>query len=75
MSKPLGIGLTLVDGVPVMRVKTPDKVEDAVWEAVDEAINAGWDARRFRREAAEAWEQRLRDDAKAAREDLMRGDK
>lgn len=72
MSKPPGIRLERVDGVPVMRVCQYSRVEDAIWDAVEEAINAGWDARKFRMEAASAWEHRLKEDAKDALRDLTK---
>lgn len=65
MSKPLGID-------HMMRVTTPNIVEDRVWDAVKEAIDAGWDAKRFRREAARAWEEESNKRTKYAVEDLLR---
>lgn len=53
-----------------LQVIMPTGAEDAVWKAVETAIDAGWDAKRFRREAAEAWEHRLREDAREAVRDL-----
>lgn len=49
-----------------------DHAERVTYDAVREAIEAGWDARRFRETAAEAWEQHLRDDARAAVRELSR---
>lgn len=61
MPKPHGATFGLYEGVPVIRVVTPSKVEDAVWDAVEEAILAGWSVERFRRECASAWEDALRE--------------
>lgn len=43
---------------------------DAVWAAVEAAIEAGMSPRDFRNVAAEAWEHELRDHAKGARQEL-----
>ena len=40
--------------------------EDAVWEAVSEAVTEGWTVARFRRECAEAWQYALQEEAEAA---------
>lgn len=53
-----------------MRVVMPTRVEDKVWDAVREAIDAGWTPQQFRYEIADAWEEHLRDDAKAAKRAL-----
>lgn len=65
MSKPIGLTHDL-------RVTFPSRSEDAIWEAVETAICEGWDARRFKIEAAEAWEHVLRENAKAAVQELTR---
>lgn len=52
-------------------VRVPTGVEDRIWEAVEEAIEAGWTAKRFRQEAASAWEAELDRQAKAAVDDLL----
>lgn len=66
--KPNGIEFT--SPYPSMRVTRPSAPEDAVWDAVEKAIAAGWDARRFRLEAAEAWQHELREAAKEAVREL-----
>ena len=45
-------------------------VEDAVWEAVEQAIEAGWSPERFKAEIADAWKEKLEDKAKHAWEVL-----
>ncbi len=70
MGKPLGISMGLADGGIAMRVNHPSRVEDAIWNTVEIAINEGWEPRRFKHEVAAAWEQRLKDDAKAAIKEL-----
>lgn len=69
MSKPHGIAMSIVDGVPRMGVTFPTHAEDKVWDAVENAIDAGWDVERFRRECREAWSQTLKTRAKWADED------
>ena len=68
--KPNRIAMTvdssgLRQGVPAI-----SKTEDAIRDAVERAINEGWDARRFRSEVAEAWVERLKQDAADARKIL-----
>lgn len=57
--KPLGLDAAL-------NVKMPSRAEDAIWEAVREAINANWTPEQFRNEVISAWQDALRDDAKHA---------
>jgi len=59
--KPLGIAFRPDASLLVLK---PSRVEDKVWEAVEEAISAGWTPRQFVAEAADAWSQGLRDAAK-----------
>lgn len=70
--KPLGIKLGLSDGVPYMRVTPTDYAADKVWEAVREAIIAGWTVERFRSEAADAWKYELAEAAKHAAKEWAR---
>jgi hypothetical protein len=51
--KPLGISHNF-------QVIKPSKVEDQIWEAVEEAINAGWTPEQFKREVSSAWEDSLK---------------
>ncbi len=61
--KPNGLSMTMTEGRFGFSVSIPTHTEDAIWNAVETAIGDGWDPTRFRREVAEAWRQRLRDDA------------
>lgn len=65
--KPAGAYFTAGGG---LIVRKPSRTEDAIWNAVEEAIREGWTARQFRDEASEAWEHALKEQAKRAREDL-----
>lgn len=58
-----------------LRVITPSPVEDKIWDAVQEAIIAGWTPRKFRSEAASAWGHELREMAKDAERDMTSGDR
>jgi uncharacterized protein YbdZ (MbtH family) len=51
--KPLGLTATF-------QIVRPDRVQDAIWEAVEKAIDAGWQVENFRQEAAECWSEYLR---------------
>lgn len=55
--KPLGIqyGLDATSGKPFLRVTPRDQVMDAIYDAVEAAIDSGWTVEEFRREAAEGW--------------------
>lgn len=67
MSKPLGLGFEFDDrGMPRFRVSSPSCAEDAVWTAVEQAIEHGWTVDRFKNEASEAWAHVLREQAKHA---------
>jgi hypothetical protein len=63
--KPLGM-------TAAFQVTRPTPAEDAVWEAVQRAIDAGMTPRQFRLEAAEAWEHLLREAGKAAADELSK---
>lgn len=74
MPKPLGVQVDIgVDGLPRVGCRPPSRVEDSIWDAVAEAIDAGWTPQKFRLEAAEAWETYLRDEAKWAGKELRKG--
>lgn len=49
-----------------MYVHKPTRTEDAIWNAVEQAINEGWTPKQFKSEVASAWEERLKEDAKQA---------
>lgn len=56
-----------LDGQRVgMYVHKPTRTEDAIWNAVEQAINEGWTPKQFKSEVASAWEERLKEDAKQA---------
>lgn len=65
--KPLGIKLTIDGG---MRVVHPSRVEDAVWNAVEEAQAAGWTAKQLKAEFANSWAEALKRQAKEDAETL-----
>lgn len=65
--KPTGLALTMDHaGLPSLHVKHSSRTEDAIWEAVREAIDANWTPEQFRNEVSSAWHDALRDDAKHA---------
>lgn len=71
--KPFGISLSISpDGKPAWSCPKPSKAEDAIWEAVKQAIGEGMTPKRFKQEVAAAWEQELRDDAEYALRELNR---
>jgi len=53
-------------------VSTPSDVEDAVWEAVELAIQSGWTPQQFKNEITDAWREKLNDEAKYAVDVLSR---
>ena len=67
--KPSGVRIGIGPNGPVMGVPRITRTEDAIWSAVQEAIDEGWTVEDFRRECASAWAQKLsdeREDAKKA---------
>ena len=57
MSKPPGLSVALTGAGGIsLRVTPSDRIADKVWDAVEDAIDAGWTVERFRREAAECWD-------------------
>ena len=66
MAKPLGISIGINSGLPTLRVNESSKAMDAIWDAVEEAINSGMTPEQFKMEAAEAWAERLKEDSKSA---------
>lgn len=53
-----------------MRVIMPSHVEDKIWDAVEEAIRAGWTPSQFRAEASDAWQHELKAQARDAARDF-----
>jgi hypothetical protein len=71
--KPLGISMTFdANGLPRLGCPRPSGAEDAIWDAVRQAIGEGMTPKRFKEEVAQAWEQELRDDMKAAGDELRK---
>jgi hypothetical protein len=54
------------------RIVKSSRTEDLIWDAVEEAVHAGWDPTRFVREARQAWANTLADDAEAANKEFDR---
>jgi hypothetical protein len=74
MSKPLGIVLSADIGGIGLSVRKPSPVEDAIWDAVEKAIDDGWTPKQFRQEVLASWEEKIDQNAKfailAAKEEL-----
>lgn len=70
MAKPNGIGLTERNGLPTLQAIYPSRAEDKVWDAVEEAICAGWNPKRFITEAESAWAEVLKRHHKAEMEEF-----
>lgn len=66
MGKPNGM-------TPTFQIIRPTGAEDAIWDAVQAAIEHGMTPEDFKREAAEAWGEKLRDEAKHAEKVLRPG--
>jgi len=66
MMKSLGLSMGFGKDGLSLSVSHPTSVDDAVWDAVEQAINAGWTPQQFRNEIADAWRDRLLSDAKDA---------
>lgn len=56
--KPLGV-------TSFLQVVRPAPAQDAIWDAVEEAIAAGMTVEQFRREAQEAWQYQQKEQARA----------
>ncbi len=73
MSKPHGLAITLDNsGNLGLKVRTPNRVEDLVWQAVQEAQLAGMTVKQFRLEVAEAWEHERKEQLKDEMKELDR---
>ena len=59
--KPPGLQLGVDGNGAFMRVTRSDAATDAIYAAVETAIDAGWTVEQFRREAAECWSVYLRE--------------
>jgi hypothetical protein len=73
MAKPYGISFGIAaDGLPRCSVTKGDAATDAVWEAVRQAIDARMSPEAFRNEAAQAWQELLKEDGDDAAKELRR---
>ena len=73
MSKPSGISLGINgNGLPTMRVTPISRAEDAIWNAVQEAVDAGMTPTQFKREVIQAWDEELRASAKRTMKELRK---
>ena len=64
MPKPLGLGFRVVEGAVVLGVTQRNRVADAIYDAVQEAVLSGWDVAGFRLEAASCWDLVLENERK-----------
>ena len=69
MPKPNGIslGLSSEDGrsaLPTIRVTPHDRTTDTIWDAVQDARDAGWTFQNFKKEVVAAWRDEIEIDAK-----------
>ena len=64
--KPSGIALYADRNSIGLKVHKPTRTEDAIWNAVEEAVNEGWTPAQFKAEVISAWEDKLKQDAKQA---------
>ncbi len=66
--KPNGLNVLLTENgpwiTPTLQVTPIDRVADKIWDAVQEARDAGWDLHTFKKEVIEAWEHEVKSDAK-----------
>jgi hypothetical protein len=65
MSKPLGM-------TAAFQIVRPTRTEDKIWDAVEEAIAAGWTPQQFVSEARESWRTALQDRVKDADKEFER---
>lgn len=61
MGKPPGLGFSLKDGALGMYVTRSSPVEDAIYDAVEAAQDAGWEPERVVAEMRQAWDWTLRE--------------
>lgn len=73
MSKPLGIGIGIDStGTPRLFVTPINRVTDQIWDVIREAINANMTPQQFKNEVIEAWTYCLKEDIKAATDELSK---
>ncbi len=59
--KPSGINFSIGSDGPKMRVTGSSRVEDKIWEAVQEAVVSNWSVEMFKEEAADAFQHEYRE--------------
>lgn len=70
MPKPYGLRMDLTySGDVRYQTTNPSSAENAIWDAVEEAIRAGMSVRSFLFEAEQAWDETLTKMAKDARKE------
>ncbi len=60
MGKPSGIHLGMTSRGPVLSVTAISRAQDAIWNAVQEAVDGGMTPEQFRREVVQAWAEELK---------------
>ena len=70
--KPSGVRIGIGPSGPTMSIPRITRTEDAIWNAVQEAVDEGWTVEQFRRECASAWAQKLRDEREHAQREWAR---
>ena len=72
MPKPMGLDFTISDRGMSLHSVRPSHAEDAIWDAVETAINNGWTPEQFKIEAASAWKDRQKQDGEHAEKVLSK---
>lgn len=73
MSKPCGISMNMLGGMPSMLVTMPTTTENAIWDAVEAAADSNTTPDDFMREVREAWETTKQKRLKWELDDLRKG--
>ena len=71
MSKPSGIDIGMNERGPTWSVTPASRVNDLIWEAVQEAILARMTPKQFKREVADSWKYELKEESKRAQKVLL----
>ena len=72
MPKPLGVVIRTSERGLEIGLSSTSGVEDAIWNAVESAIDNGWTPEQFKNESAMAWKDRLKTDSDHAQKVLSR---
>ncbi len=72
MGKPSGISLGRSAQGPTLSVTPISRAEDAIWNAVEEAFDAGMTPERFKAEVVQAWKEEFSRQSKRALEVLSK---